>query len=64
MKKRINQHVGKKLSQEEKIKRVEDDIKNAFASPLAISLMHLERKISKVFSPNYGVREFILLKKG
>lgn len=63
LKKKINQRIGKRLSQEEKMKRVEADIKTAFASPLAIFFIHIERYLSKLFRPKFGVREFILVKK-
>lgn len=63
LKKKWNRYVGKKLSQEEKITRVKNDIDSAMASPLAISMMHFEHSLSKVIRPSFGVREFILCMK-
>lgn len=63
VKKRLNQLVGKSLSQEEKTRRVQADINQAMASPLAIGLMRIEHRLSKIISPAFGVREFILLRK-
>ncbi len=63
IKKKWNRHVGKRLTQDEKIERVKEDIDNAMASPLAISLMHFEHALSNVIHPSFGVREFILCKK-
>ncbi|SEA32502.1 class I SAM-dependent methyltransferase [Selenomonas ruminantium] len=63
MKKKWNKRVGKRISKEEKMEMVKKDIHNAMDSSIAIGLMHLERKLSKLFSPEYGVREFILCRK-
>lgn len=63
LKKKWNRHVGKSLTQDEKIERVKADIDNAMASPLAIGLMHFEHALSNVVHPSFGVREFILCTK-
>lgn len=63
LKKKWNRHVGKRLTQGEKIERVKTDIDNAIASPLAINLMHFEYALSFIFHPSFGVREFILCTK-
>lgn len=63
LKKKINRMIGRKLTQKEKLDRVQADIKNAIESPLAIKAMHFEHNLSKVIKPNFGVREIILLKK-
>lgn len=63
LKKKWNRHVGKGLTQTEKIERVKADIDNAMASPLAIGLMHFEHALSSVIHPSFGVREFILCTK-
>ena len=63
LKKKWNRHIGKGLTQEEKIDRVKADVDNAMASPLAIGLMHFERKLSSIIHPSFGVREFILCTK-
>lgn len=63
LKKKWNRHIGKKLTQEEKIERVKADIDNAMASPLAIGLMRFEHFLSTFIHPPFGVREFILLRK-
>jgi putative generic methyltransferase len=60
LKKKWNRHVGKGLTKEEKMERVKADIDHAMASPLAIRLMHLERALSDVTHPSFGVREIIL----
>lgn len=62
-KKKWNQIAGKNLSREDKMRRVQEDIQNAMASPLAIGLMHLENKFTKIIKPPFGVREMILCKK-
>ena len=64
MKKKWNRFIGKRLSEEEKIKRVKSDIDQAMASPFAIGLMHFEHRMSKLVRPKFGVREFILCQKG
>lgn len=63
LKKKWNRHVGKGLTQAEKIERVKVDVDNAMASPLAIGLMHFEHKLSAIIHPSFGVREFILCTK-
>lgn len=63
IKKKWNRHVGKKLSQEEKLERVKADINNAITSPLAINMMHFEHLLSKIIHPPFGVRECILCMK-
>lgn len=64
LKKKWNRFIGGKLSRDEKIERVKKDIDNAMESPFAIGLMHFEYKISRFVHPGFGVREFILCKKG
>lgn len=63
IKKKWNRYIGKKLTKEEKMKRVKLDIDNAMASPLAIGMMHIENLMSKIFRPTWGIREFILCTK-
>lgn len=63
LKKKWNRLIGRKLSQKEKIKRVQSDIDNAMASSLAINMMKIELLISKRFSLPFGVREFVLCRK-
>lgn len=54
---------GVKRSREEKIKRVKKDVNGAMESPFAIGLMRVEHAVSKIFHPQYGIREFILCRK-
>lgn len=63
LKKKWNRLTGRKLSRKEKLKKVQADIDNAMASPLAINMMKTEHLISRKFSPPFGVREFILCRK-
>lgn len=64
LKKKWNRHVEKTLTREDKIEHVKKDVANAMESPLAIKMMHFEHVVSKVIHPQFGVREFILCKKG
>lgn len=63
LKKKLNRLVGRKLTQEEKMNRVQADIKGAIESPLAMKAMQFEHSLSKMIKPTFGIREIILLKK-
>ncbi len=63
IKKKWNRFVGRRLSRKDKIERVKRDIDTGMASPLAIGMMYIERQLSNLYSPPFGVREFILCKK-
>lgn len=62
-KKKWNRYIGKRLTVEEKMERVKADIDNAMTSSLAIGMMHFEDRVSKIWHPTWGIREFILCTK-
>lgn len=63
LKKRINQIVGRYISREKKMKRVEEDLNSAMESTLGTYAMRIEGFLANFINPNFGVREFIVLKK-
>lgn len=63
IKKKWNRFVGRKLTQKEKMERTGADISAGASSTFAMMLMALEMKLFKHIHPQFGVREFILVRK-
>ena len=63
LKKKKNRHDGIDLSYEEKVERVKSDVKNGMGSTVAQMLIRVEKCLSSIIRPSFGVRELVLLSK-
>ena len=63
LKKKMNILKGRKMSQEEKLRVFEKETANVMASSLGDFVMKIEKQLSRLFNPAFGVRELIVVKK-